>query len=92
MQRHLQFPNQLSASLDLATGTGKSYVLYGLAAILLAEGVVDRVLVLCPSTTIEAGLLEKFRMLAAIPAEPSSPVITASSALAFRKHQCENTP
>ena len=36
MQRHLQLPNQLSASLDLATGTGKSYVLYGIAAILLA--------------------------------------------------------
>ncbi|MGD0905444.1 MAG: hypothetical protein ABR924_21325, partial [Terracidiphilus sp.] len=29
-----------------------------------AEGAVDRVLVLCPSTTIEAGLLEKFRTLA----------------------------
>lgn len=64
MESHLQLPNQLSASLDLATGTGKSYVLYGLAAILLAEGVVDRVLVLCPSTTIESGLLEKFRELA----------------------------
>ena len=61
MERHLQLPEQLSASLDIATGTGKSYVLYGLAAILLAEGVVDRVLVLCPSTTIESGLLEKFR-------------------------------
>lgn len=65
MQRHLQLPNHLSASLDLATGTGKSYVLYGLGAILLAEGIIDRVLVLCPSTTIEAGLLEKFRELAA---------------------------
>lgn len=64
MKRHLQLPNQLSASLDLATGTGKSYVLYGIAAILLAEGAVDRILVLCPSTTIESGLLEKFRMLA----------------------------
>jgi type III restriction enzyme len=64
MQHHLQLPDQLSASLDLATATGKSYVLYGLAAILLAEGAVDRVLVLCPSTTIEAGLLEKFRTLA----------------------------
>jgi type III restriction enzyme len=64
MQRHLQLPDQLSASLDLATATGKSYVLYGLAAILLAQGAVDRVLVLCPSTTIEAGLLEKFRALA----------------------------
>jgi type III restriction enzyme len=64
MERHLQLPDHLAASLDLATGTGKSYVLYGLAAILLAEGVVDRVLVLCPSTTIEDGLLEKFRDLA----------------------------
>jgi type III restriction enzyme len=64
MQRHLQLPEQLSACLDLATATGKSYVLYGLAAILLAEATVDRVLVLCPSTTIEAGLLEKFRALA----------------------------
>jgi type III restriction enzyme len=64
MERHLQLPDQLSASLDLATGTGKSYVLYGLAAILLAEGVVDRVLVLCPSTTIEDGLMKKFRDLA----------------------------
>lgn len=64
MQHHLQLPDQLSASLDLATGVGKSYVLYALATILLAEGAVDRVLVLCPSTTIELGLLEKFRELA----------------------------
>ncbi len=61
MHRHLQLPDQLSASLDLATGTGKSFVMYGIAAILIAEGVVDRVLVLCPSTTIEVGLLTKFR-------------------------------
>lgn len=64
MERHLQLSQQLSASLDLATGTGKSYVLYGIAAILMAEGVVDRVLVLCPSTTIELGLMEKFGALA----------------------------
>ena len=64
MERHLQFPSQLSASLDLATGTGKSYVMYGIAAIMLAEGAVDRVLLLCPSTTIEDGLLEKFEGLA----------------------------
>jgi type III restriction enzyme len=91
MERHLQLPDQLSASLDLATGTGKSYVLYGLAAILLAEGAVDRVLVLCPSTTIEAGLLEKFRDLAGnadlrelLPAESkiSSPrIINASQTI-----------
>jgi type III restriction enzyme len=64
MVRHLQLPDQLSASLDLATGTGKSYVMYGIGAIMLAEGAVDRVLVLCPSTTIESGLLEKFQLLA----------------------------
>ena len=40
-----------AASLDLATGTGKSYVMYGLATVALAEGLVDRVLVLCPSLT-----------------------------------------
>ncbi len=67
MEKHLQLPDQLSCSIDQATGVGKSYVLYGLAAILLAEGIVDRVLVLCPSNTIEAGLLGKFRELAANP-------------------------
>ena len=63
MCRHLQLPDQLSCSVDLATGTGKSYVMYGIARIMLAEGVIDRVLVLCPSRTIENGLLEKFRRL-----------------------------
>lgn len=65
MERHLQLPDKMSCSIDQATATGKSYVLYGLAAILLAEGAVDRVLVLCPSNTIEAGLLAKFKELAA---------------------------
>ena len=64
MERHLQLPEQLTCSIDMATGTGKSYVIYGLAAIFLAEGIVDRVLVLCPSNTIEGGLLTKFRDLA----------------------------
>lgn len=53
-----------AVSLDLATGSGKSFVMYALAAIALAEGLVDRVLVLCPSLTIEEGLLEKFTALA----------------------------
>ncbi|MEW6192650.1 MAG: DEAD/DEAH box helicase family protein [Bacillota bacterium] len=65
MERHLQLPDQLSCSVDLATATGKSYVMYGVARIMLAEGVVDRVLVLCPSRTIEDGLLAKFRALSA---------------------------
>lgn len=55
-----------AASLDLATGAGKSYVMYALAVFALAEGLVDRVLVLCPSLTIEEGLLAKFKTFAEI--------------------------
>ncbi|MFZ3089973.1 MAG: DEAD/DEAH box helicase family protein [Nitrospirota bacterium] len=62
---YLQLPDKLSCSLEHATATGKSYVMYGIARILLAEGTVDNVLVLCPSNTIEAGLTEKFRGLSA---------------------------
>ena len=61
----LAFPDKLACSIDLATGTGKSWVIYGIARILLAEGIVDRVLVLCPSLTIERGLREKFTRLTA---------------------------
>jgi hypothetical protein len=39
----------------------------------------------------EAGLIEAHNF-SAIPAEPSSPMITVLAALAFRKHRCENTP
>lgn len=60
----LPLPQMLSATLDLATGTGKSYLLYGLAAVVLSEGAADRVLVLCPSTTIERELISKFKELA----------------------------
>jgi type III restriction enzyme len=59
----LPFPGKLACSVDHATGTGKSFVIYGIARILLAEGVVDRVLLLCPSLTIEAGLTVKFKTL-----------------------------
>ena len=55
MERHLQLPDQLSCSIDLATATGKSFVMYGIARILLAHGAIDRVLVLCPSRTIDKG-------------------------------------
>jgi type III restriction enzyme len=61
----LPFPDMLACSLDLATATGKSYVLYGIARVMLNEGLVDRVLVLCPSLTIEDGLREKFESLTA---------------------------
>lgn len=53
-----------SISVDLATGTGKSFVMYALAAIALAQDMADRVLILCPSLTIEEALLEKFTALA----------------------------
>ncbi|GAB0175326.1 MAG: DEAD/DEAH box helicase family protein [Candidatus Altimarinota bacterium] len=59
----LQIQGKLFANIDLATGTGKSYVMYGIAQIMLGLGVVDRVLLLCPSLTIEAGLKEKFESL-----------------------------
>ncbi len=63
--RRLQLPNRLSATIDLATGTGKSYAMYGIAQLALGLGLVDKVLVLCPSLTIEKGLTEKFHELSA---------------------------
>jgi type III restriction enzyme len=61
----LPFPEMLACSLDLATGTGKSFVYHSIARICLNENLVDRVLVLCPSLTIEEGLKEKFSDLVA---------------------------
>ncbi len=65
--RKLQLPSKLSATIDLATGTGKSYVMYGIAQILLGLGLVKRVLILCPSTTIEKELHKKFLALVSDP-------------------------
>lgn len=62
-EQKLQLPHKLSGVVDLATGTGKSYVMYGVAQVALGLGLVDKVLVLCPSLTIEAGLKEKFQNL-----------------------------
>ncbi len=59
-KKDLQLPGKLFANIDLATGSGKSYVIYGIAQIMLWLGLVDKVLVLCPSLTIESGLTEKF--------------------------------
>lgn len=59
----LQMRDKMFANIDLATGTGKSYVIYGIAQIALGMGFVKRVLVLCPSKTIESGLTEKFKSL-----------------------------
>ena len=63
-ERKLQLPKRLSGTIDLATGTGKSFVMYGIAQIALALGVVDKVLVLCPSLTIKNELTDKFEKLA----------------------------
>ncbi len=57
---HFQIKDKKSFSIDLATGTGKSWVIYAVAQIMLSEGLVDKVLVLCPSLTIEEELKAKF--------------------------------
>lgn len=60
----LQLPQRLSACIDLATGTGKSYVMYGIAQIALGLGIVNKVLILGPpSLTIEKELTRKFEEL-----------------------------
>jgi type III restriction enzyme len=58
--QNLPFPDKLSCTVDLATGTGKTWVMYGVARILLAEGFVDQVLILCPGRTVKEELLKKF--------------------------------
>ncbi len=58
--KEIPFPYKKACTIDLATGTGKSWVMYAVARILLAKGIVDRVLVLCPSTTIKRELYNKF--------------------------------
>lgn len=56
----LLFRDKLSCTIDLATGTGKTWVMYAVARIMLAEEVVDNVLIVCPSLTIKHELLKKF--------------------------------
>ncbi len=56
----LDFSDKLACTIDLATATGKSWVMYGIAQILLCEGSVDQVLVLCPSRTVKDELIRKF--------------------------------
>jgi type III restriction enzyme len=60
--RMLPLPDRLSGVVHMATGTGKSYVMFAIAYLSIALGKVKRVLVLGPSSTvIEAGLTGKFR-------------------------------
>jgi type III restriction enzyme len=67
LKKRIELKNKLACTIDSATGTGKSWVIYAIAQILLCEGVVDRVLVLCPSVTIENSLIEKFKELSINP-------------------------
>ncbi len=62
-EQHFPLIGKKSCSLDLATGSGKSYLLFAISQIALCEGLVNRVLVLCPSLTIEEGLSGKFNDL-----------------------------
>lgn len=61
--QHFPLQGKKSCSLDLATGSGKSYLMFAISQIMLCEGFVNRVLVLCPSLTIEEGLTKKFNDL-----------------------------
>ncbi len=63
LRKRLEFKDKLACTIDLATATGKSWTIYGIAQILLCEGAVDQALVLCPSVTIEEGLTSKFKKL-----------------------------
>jgi type III restriction enzyme len=64
----IQLPKKYAASIDLATGTGKSYVMYGIAQMSMGLGIADKVLVLGPpSTTIEKELIKKFNTLSSSP-------------------------
>jgi type III restriction enzyme len=60
--RRLPLPDRLSGVVHMATGTGKSYVIFAIAYLSLVMGKVNRVLVLGPSSTvIESGLNAKFK-------------------------------
>lgn len=62
MLGHLPLPDRLSGVVHMATGTGKSYVIYAVAYLSLVMGFTKRVLVLGPSSTIiEEGLRDKFQ-------------------------------
>jgi len=60
--RHLPLPDRLSGVIHMATGTGKSWVIFAVAYLSIVMKKAKRVLVLGPpSTIIEAGLREKFK-------------------------------
>lgn len=58
---HIPLPDRQSGVVHMATGTGKSWVIFAVAYLSVIMGYVDRVLVLGPSSTIiEQGLNKKF--------------------------------
>jgi len=62
--RQLPLPDRLSGVVHMATGTGKSYLIFAIAYLSLVMGLTKRVLVLGPaSTIIEQGLRDKFKDL-----------------------------
>ena len=62
--RQLPLPDRLSGVVHMATGTGKSYLIFAIAYLSLVMGLIKRVLVLGPaSTIIEQGLRDKFKDL-----------------------------
>lgn len=61
MLKDLDLSDKLSGTIDMATGSGKSYVMIAIALIMLASKKIDRVLVLVPSITIEEELTKKFK-------------------------------
>lgn len=64
--KRIPLPDRLSGVVHLATGTGKSYLIFAIAYLSIVMGLTRRVLVLGPSSTIiEQGLREKFKNLMA---------------------------
>lgn len=62
MLGHLPLADRISGVVHMATGTGKSYVMFAVAYLSLIMGLAKRVLVLGPSSTIiEEGLRDKFQ-------------------------------
>ena len=60
--RHLPLRDRLSGVIHMATGTGKSYVIFAIAYLSIVMKKIKRVLVLGPSSTIiEEGLRDKFK-------------------------------
>jgi len=58
----LPLPDRLSGVCHMATGTGKTYVMFAVAYLSLLMDKVDRVLIIGPSSTvIEQGITEKFK-------------------------------